>query len=111
VAPAGSWESVTTVVGRSSMTDEFKLPEYDEAAMREIWFDDHADFAKVETRLEDATRWGHTESKVVRHVPSDTLWMFTADVASGDHGETTVDDELTRVYPHEATIVKYTTTP
>jgi hypothetical protein len=86
------------------MTDEFKLPEYDEAAMREIWFDDHADFAEVESRLEDATRWGHTESKVVRHIPSDTLWMFTADVASGDQGETTVDDELTRVYPHEATI-------
>jgi hypothetical protein len=32
-------------------------------------------------------------------------------VASGDQGETTVDDELTRVYPHEATIVKYTATP
>jgi hypothetical protein len=90
---------------------EFQLPKYDAEQIREIWFEDHPDFDEVEHELHDRTRWGHTESKVVRHVASGTFWGLTADVSSGDEGQTDVDDTLTRVYPREVTVTKYVTDP
>lgn len=90
---------------------DFELPEYDEKTIRNIWFDDHEDFDEVENELGDRTRWGHSESKVVKHKASGTFWMLTADVSSGDEGQTDVDDTMTRVYPREVTKVEYTSEP
>ena len=94
------------------MTDEFKLPEYSEQDVRDIWFEDHDDFERVGViNLEDSTRWGHSASCVVKHKASGTFWQLTADVTSGDEGGTEVDDDMTRVWPHEVTRIEYLPKP